>query len=176
MKLTITKNYNNWLTLLEDLTSGKLKLTPAQFIQLSHDAQQWPSCACGQLCATLPRTPKGAPQDPQLYSDGVTFFQAIAMKLWDTALSTFKRIEQRSAQLIELQDRQKAAAARQERERAASKAAADRLDAYYAAIKADQAAAAARLEAARTTRLEALKAEQERQRRNARPYNYNSRY
>lgn len=101
MNLTVTKTYDNWLTLLVDLVEGGIQLTYDQRLQLRRDAGNWPSCACGQLCSTLPRRDLGAPEDPQLYALGLSFNHHICAEDYVRALATFKQIEARSTHLLQ---------------------------------------------------------------------------
>lgn len=63
-------------------------------------ASHWPTCACGQLCARLPRMVYGAPMDFTLRVLGVEFYDYIGDNEWDCALDVFKEIEARVSWLL----------------------------------------------------------------------------
>lgn len=101
MNLIIRKEYNNWLTILEDLVKGKVELSDEQIYQIQKSATNWPTCACGQLCQNLPRFGDGQPVDTILTNLGLEFNRQVANRCWDDALHTFKKIETRSSLLID---------------------------------------------------------------------------
>lgn len=92
----------DWLTELEALSKGKW-ISIDQADELTHMSSDWPTCACGQLCALLPRDPNGAPKDKKLEELGMQFMSRIQDKHWCLALKTFKQIERRTAKLLDLQ-------------------------------------------------------------------------
>lgn len=90
----------NWLAVLKDLAAGA-RFTDEQSRDLAHRAANWPTCACGQLCETLPQHGDGGPQDRVLRDLGIEFFYYIEIERWDKALTTFYQIEVRSQQLLD---------------------------------------------------------------------------
>jgi hypothetical protein len=73
--------------------------------EMRHLANYWPTCACGNQCAVIPRefnslTGSGAPVDKVLYRLGMTFANQINNHRRADALRTFHRIEVRSLELI----------------------------------------------------------------------------
>jgi hypothetical protein len=89
----------NWKTTLEkavkDLPSAQ------ESRKLSTLAREWPTCACGEVCAKLPRNPaNGAPLDERLFDLGAEF--ALEVRFWnyEAALLTLQCIENRTAELL----------------------------------------------------------------------------
>ncbi len=62
--------------------------------------RSWVTCACGNQCASLPRDSIGAPIDEALHRDGANFTYEVFNHQWPKAVETLKRIERRSAQLL----------------------------------------------------------------------------
>lgn len=89
----------NWIAVLKDLVAGApvTQYDHQLLIQLS---ERWPTCACGQLCKTLPRDVNGAPKDKKLRLEGYIFDRHIEAKRWKLALKCFYRIEARTAKLL----------------------------------------------------------------------------
>lgn len=113
MKLNIKRTYDNWLVLLTDLANGTLKPTYTERTQIADAAQDWPSCACGQLCSILPRTTEGAPKDQTLYSLGLDFYNEVEDGDYYAALRSFKAIEAHSTKLVKEQQEAEANAAKE---------------------------------------------------------------
>src|SRR4051812_47695755 len=67
-------------------------------------ADQWPTCACGQLCKDLPRLERGemvgVPNDQELRILGCDFASAVRFSDWPLALEVFEKIEQRTSELL----------------------------------------------------------------------------
>jgi len=61
---------------------------------------QWVTCACGNLCDIIPRTPFGIPLDYHLEHLGIMFYSDIKDALWERAKNTLNLIEKRSSELI----------------------------------------------------------------------------
>lgn len=88
----------NWF---EVLAVGRLGMLDEEFHSiLSELAGDWPTCACGQLCRKLPRTPGGRPVDFILGNLGIDFSKAVDCKEWETAEGLFERIEDRTNILL----------------------------------------------------------------------------
>lgn len=88
----------NWLEFLE----GAVKQEPGwdERIKVSDLAADWPTCACSELCASIPRNLSGSPKDPILLGLGVGFCESINLRFWKKALATFRAIEARTAVLL----------------------------------------------------------------------------
>jgi len=99
----------NWLEFLRRNYWTALDLHEALLL-----SEVWPTCACGNQCASLPRTNVGAPMDDELAELGARFYTEIS-RAWrhyaeadaddvrgcmKWALDTFQKIEERSAQLL----------------------------------------------------------------------------
>lgn len=90
----------DWLVTLQELANGR-PYTGEEQINLEARAGMWPTCACGQLCRSLPRvTPDGRPEDDILYAYGRGFYDAIKLENWRKALYLFNQIEIRTAYLL----------------------------------------------------------------------------
>ena len=63
-------------------------------------SQDWITCACGNLCDIIPRSPSGRPKDYRLQMFGGMFYREIKDGQWQQAKSTLLTIEKRSAELI----------------------------------------------------------------------------
>lgn len=90
----------NWLVKLNALVRRKRPLTDEEYYNLRFRAAQWPTCACGQLCAALPRDCDAEPKDGELSQLGLRFYDKVAAKRWRGARATFRKIETRSAKLL----------------------------------------------------------------------------
>ena len=101
----------NWLRWLQHVRFN----ASAASLKIKRDmARQWPTCACGNMCAVLPRTSDGRPEDSRLIGSGLNFFDNVKKmhmaKLAGNdmdfayarkgALATFKGIEARSTELL----------------------------------------------------------------------------
>ncbi|HEX3818623.1 MAG TPA: hypothetical protein VHW03_10075 [Chthoniobacterales bacterium] len=93
----------NWLAVLKDLAAG-MPISRGQHGELIDLAGNWPTCACGQLCAALPRLQDGCPADDETAWLGVGFFQQVRHARWSEALRTFHRIEARTEELLLLKN------------------------------------------------------------------------
>lgn len=89
----------NWLALLKDLAAG-MPLSEVEWQQIKRMAAAWPTCACGQLCAALPRNRQGAPRDDILIQLGGAFCGQICTAEWTSALKLFHMIEARTSELL----------------------------------------------------------------------------
>jgi hypothetical protein len=61
---------------------------------------EWVTCACGNLCDIIPRSPIGRPSDTELESLGVNFYYAIKECEWQKAKEILAKIEKRSEEII----------------------------------------------------------------------------
>lgn len=95
----------NWLAILKDLVAGA-PIKDYEHQKLVALAFEWPTCACGQLCKALPRTPSGAPVDGVLKNLGAFFAAAIEDGRWEAALGFFYQIEARTDRLLKLQEKE----------------------------------------------------------------------
>ena len=75
--------------------------------ELFRRADRWESCACGNMCAVIPRRADGEPVDYELKKLGFDFTKHVetAVELaskddWAKALKVFVEIENRSFQLL----------------------------------------------------------------------------
>jgi hypothetical protein len=63
-------------------------------------ADAWVTCACGNLCDIIPRSPLGRPIDDYLELLGIVFNNNIQDAEYDAAKKILARIENRSAEII----------------------------------------------------------------------------
>lgn len=63
-------------------------------------ACDWTTCACGNMCAVIPREKDGEPKDPQLKMLGKAFAVYVVHRDAEKAARTLYAIEKRSAELI----------------------------------------------------------------------------
>lgn len=63
-------------------------------------ARNWPTCACGNLNANIPRKLNGAPIDDELAGLGVEFFCCVEDALWRDALAVLDLLEARETFLL----------------------------------------------------------------------------
>lgn len=92
-------NAFNWLTWLEDACAHEPSMDDAE--EASHRAQEWPTCACGQLCKDIPRSPVNkCPEDFRLQMLGLRFSGQVDECRWRPALKTFREIEARTLELL----------------------------------------------------------------------------
>jgi len=99
MKSDMPRGFN-WLTVLTKLSENG-KISGDRHSQLCTLAGSWPTCACGQLCEALPRDHLGRPKDFRLAQWGTKFAEYVDESKWCLALETFKKIEHRTAGLLE---------------------------------------------------------------------------
>jgi hypothetical protein len=79
----------------------KQEPTHLEYYRLYGRANDWPTCACGQLCKALPRYSESKlPKDEILQEFGVSFTDAIEVGNWQLAISIMKQIGQRTAELL----------------------------------------------------------------------------
>jgi hypothetical protein len=63
-------------------------------------AEAWVTCACGNLCDIIPRSPLGCPIDDYLEFLGIAFNNSIQDARYDIAKGILAKIEKRSEELI----------------------------------------------------------------------------
>jgi hypothetical protein len=86
----------DWNALLEN---------PPEYLSNKHNracdlSSEWVTCACGNLCDIIPRSPLGCPIDEQLESLGVNFYYAVKEGDFMGAKEILAKIEKRSEELI----------------------------------------------------------------------------
>jgi hypothetical protein len=79
---------------------SRTDLDEGDWQQAASLSAQWITCACGNLCAALPRTKSGTPLDEDLAHYGNYFHLAIESCDSGTALQILDKIEARSAYLL----------------------------------------------------------------------------
>lgn len=90
----------NWLAVLKDLAAGA-PCDGELRARLNDRANRWPTCACGQLCASLPRNlSDGSPVDSELHTLGSLFCGFVHGRSWIAAIETFRQIEERADYLL----------------------------------------------------------------------------
>jgi hypothetical protein len=97
-----TKQFN-WRKRLDELIKSNFR-DPHDYEQLVALARTWPTCACGELCKSLPRNLDGAPVDLILAGMGLRFYHDIVGCDWVTARNRFLAIEKRVGELLERRD------------------------------------------------------------------------
>jgi hypothetical protein len=97
----IPKDFN-WFAVLKDLRAGR-PIEREEWAKLSQMAGNWITCACGQLCQSLPRNNFGCPRDGKLAAYGTVFYHDIESCNWSKALQTMHKIEARTMELLERQ-------------------------------------------------------------------------
>jgi hypothetical protein len=63
-------------------------------------AEAWVTCACGNLCDIIPRSPLGCPLDDYLQLLGINFNNSIQDAEYDDAKEILAKIEKRSEEII----------------------------------------------------------------------------
>ena len=64
-------------------------------------AIKWPTCACGEQDARIPRDEDGTPKDADLLWMGSTFAAQVAIGYFQDARETMARIESRAVVLLQ---------------------------------------------------------------------------
>lgn len=90
----------DWFAVLEWLCANGNQITDGECWVLRRGADMWPTCACGQLCKSLPRAPDGRPLDDILLNLGLHFLSAIKDRDWKSALMELRWIEARAHTLL----------------------------------------------------------------------------
>jgi hypothetical protein len=90
------KTFFDWNNFLEN---------PPEYLSIEHYracdlASEWVTCACGNLCDIIPRSPIGRPSDTELESLGVNFHYAVEEGDFIGAKEILDKIEKRSEELI----------------------------------------------------------------------------
>lgn len=94
------KNGMSWLTFLDHAIADPESVTLDERKAAEDLANQWPTCACGELCKSLPRGTLGEPRDEELYRLGMQFIYAIDDRYWESAKRILLQIEARTSQLL----------------------------------------------------------------------------
>jgi hypothetical protein len=63
-------------------------------------AEDWVTCACGNLCDIIPRSTLGRPLDDKLESLGIDFNNSVQDARYDVGKETLAKIEKRSEEII----------------------------------------------------------------------------
>ena len=80
---------------------NKKTRTEEEWVEAAILADDWVTCACGNLCDSIPRLSfSGCPVDNTLRNFGSDFYDWITLKDLKNAKITLDKIEVRSAQLI----------------------------------------------------------------------------
>lgn len=94
----------DWREKLNDAKAG----LPTDYQELFDRSSTWVTCAVGNQCAIIPRTPPwGEPDDARLAALGIEFHYAVLESDWSRALRILTLIEIRSAYLIKELTRKK---------------------------------------------------------------------
>lgn len=87
-----------WPTFLRLAKEGLL--LPDSIASAKNRAMRWPTRACGNQCATIPRDWTGMPLDDQLIHWGKKFNAYVHAENWEYAEWALGKIEQRSALIL----------------------------------------------------------------------------
>ncbi len=102
----------SWFTVLDLLIAGKDEeahdyynattgeLTISLWFSLHNRAEDWVTCACGELCSKLPKGMYGAPEDDYLKKRGREFCEFVFNYEWVKAKECLEKIEDRTAELL----------------------------------------------------------------------------
>lgn len=87
----------DWNKALEDA----IAMPPSydQWMEMVSLAKEWVTCACGNLCAALPREFNGAPEDYTLDHLGRQFSTSVTNRQWPAAKQILEEIEACGAEL-----------------------------------------------------------------------------
>lgn len=88
----------DWYKALRKATKGQLD--HFEINDLKKLASNWITCACGNLCAAIPRNIQGEPIDDDLQILGSAFYNKVNAELWDDAIEVLHEIEARSIQIM----------------------------------------------------------------------------
>ena len=88
----------NWPRVLK--AAIKNEPTKKRHNELRNLAGGWPTCACGNQCAIIPRDGSGTPYDYFLCENGWKFYTSVLGRAWEDALADWYKIEERAAHLI----------------------------------------------------------------------------
>lgn len=89
----------DWNKALDDA----IEQEPIQYTAMKLELRScsWVTCACGNQCASLPRSEGGEPKDSSLRQLGIVFHWDIISFEWAAAKETLAQIEARSAFLLQ---------------------------------------------------------------------------
>ena len=79
---------------------NKTEITEYEWNEAFELAEDWVTCATGNLCDCIPRNESGGPIDNKLRNLGRNFFEAINTKDIELAKNILADIEKRSSKLI----------------------------------------------------------------------------
>lgn len=86
----------------------KRKPTDSERSLMNALAGNWPTCACGQLCAGIPKNADGRPFNGVLADYGDQFFRFVLDGKWRRAVAVMKLIEEETENyLAELKSKTK---------------------------------------------------------------------
>lgn len=91
----------DWNKLLEETDTNSFEWNIAMVL-----SDDWVTCACGNQCKAIPRNRSGMPVDDELAELGLDFNHHIKTYNREAAKDTLRRIEARSAYLINEINRQ----------------------------------------------------------------------
>lgn len=94
--VTQGKEYIDWNKAL----ANPPPLNSLQHHVLTSFSGEWPTCACGNLCAALPRNDIHVPKDNKLCEYGIQFCEKIEDGHWEEAKQILQKIEARSTELL----------------------------------------------------------------------------
>lgn len=94
-------NWNKTLRIAKILKPLSLDMFFHSYIRSR--SKSWITCACGNMCEIIPRTPNGEPMDPILNSLGVLFHVYVTNRNYNSAIQTLTGIEERSGTLVKEQ-------------------------------------------------------------------------
>jgi len=87
----------DWNKMLTHALRGELSEEELEDMELK--AGRWPSCACGNLCKTIPRR-EGSPLDTRLYILGNKFSDFVKQGFYEMAIACLEEIEIRSIEIL----------------------------------------------------------------------------
>lgn len=64
------------------------------------ESESWVTCACGNLCASIPRDEDGGPTDNRLHKLGMNFSRALRDEKIKKARRILNKIEKRSTKIL----------------------------------------------------------------------------
>lgn len=89
----------DWPAFIQRARNGEV--TEVWWMNAQSIAGDWVTCACGNLCASIPREPDGTPIDNYLAKLGAQFFIAVWHREPERMAGLLERIEHRAAELLE---------------------------------------------------------------------------
>lgn len=88
----------NWR---DELTKA-IRVEPSDYkhFDLDRAAANWVTCACGNICAAIPRNDHGEPMDDELRGLGASFYNRVKHRQWQRASEVLDAIEERSIEVL----------------------------------------------------------------------------